>query len=495
MKWGIHWFEKDLRIIGNESLIYNFKYTQGRTLGIYCISKKLFASNNFPVNQFALKLSILQDLALEFSRRGGELLVIENDAYSSLKIIIKYLIQNEKQFPSLITSSKNYTKRLCEEEEKIAKFLSEMNIEYYKSRDNILFEPDEIMIKVNSKDFYKVYSPYGKKWFQKLKSNFGFDRIQNQKKLNSFFDLKRSNPIRFKIIWSDIFNHKTAPIKNQLNQIKKKIDIRVKIDIPSANYDKGIKALKSFKKKLTDYKNRRDLPSMEGTSRLSHFISCGSLSVTQILADINLNNVSWELSNGETQFVKELAWREFYYSILFHCPRVEKEPFNQRFSNIKWQNNVSLFNKWKSGKTGFPIVDAGLNELIKTGWMHNRVRMIVASFLVKDLLIDWRWGEKFFLKHLFDADIASNNGSWQWVASTGSDHQPYFRIFNPWLQSAKFDPQGKYIKKFLPELVKVPAKELHNPNPNFKVKNYPKPIVDHTVQSIIAVNIFKSAKN
>lgn len=197
-------------------------------------------------------------------------------------------------------------------------------------------------------------------------------------------------------------------------------------------------------------------------------------------------------ASSAEKFLKEIAWREFYYSILYHFPRVETETFIEKFNDIPWENNEVFFKKWCEGQTGFPIIDAGMRELNTTGWMHNRVRMIVASFLTKDLLIDWKWGEKYFMEKLLDGDLAPNNGGWQWAASTGCDPQPYFRIFNPWLQSERFDPDGSYIRKFVPELKLIATKALHDPTAHRSQFGYPSPVVIHAEQKDKALSLYKA---
>ena len=173
---------------------------------------------------------------------------------------------------------------------------------------------------------------------------------------------------------------------------------------------------------------------------------------------------------------------------------MESGPFQRRFESIRWENRDDYFSAWKEGRTGYPIVDAGMRQLNQTGWMHNRVRMIVASFLTKDLIIDWRWGERYFMERLLDGDLAPNNGGWQWAASTGCDPQPYFRIFNPVLQSMKFDPEGIYIKKFIPELSHLDRKNIHSPS-SYQRGDYPRPIVDHGERRELALQTYKRAAN
>lgn len=290
--------------------------------------------------------------------------------------------------------------------------------------------------------------------------------------------------------WSSVLNGKN-PFRDQLAEFTKKNSQFVTIPIPAAGTRCAYKKLQEFSSKLHDYKEKRDIPSLSGTSQMSLYLKNGSLTTSQIIYHLNLQNISWANQTSSVQYVKELAWREFYYHILFHRPDVEKKSFHPQYENLAWENDESLFELWKNGMTGFPIVDAGMRELKTTGWMHNRVRMIVASFLTKDLLIDWRWGENYFMKELLDGDLAPNNGSWQWAASTGCDPQPYFRVFNPWLQGEKFDPEGYYIKKYIPELSTASAKTLHNPDSDRSLFGYPNPIVDHFIQKEKAIRLYK----
>jgi deoxyribodipyrimidine photo-lyase len=223
---------------------------------------------------------------------------------------------------------------------------------------------------------------------------------------------------------------------------------------------------------------------LDGTSVLSPYIRFGMISMRQAVhAALPSPHGRGVGGERENTWLNELIWREFYVQILYHFPHVAKTAFNPSLANIPWRNDEAEFAAWKEGLTGMPIVDAAMRQLKETGWMHNRARMIVASFLVKDLLIDWRWGEAWFMENLLDGDIAANNGGWQWTAGTGTDAAPYFRIFNPVLQSAKFDPHGNYIRKWVPELSGLNAKQIHAPwELGIKVKGYPeKPIVDRSI--------------
>ena len=248
--------------------------------------------------------------------------------------------------------------------------------------------------------------------------------------------------------------------------------------------------------KLFDYQTERDFPHNEGTSQLAAYLNIGIISIRQCLNTLfRAQHGHFHIEHiGQQTWLDELLWREFYQHILFDFPRVSKHlPFKQTTLNIQWRNAPEDFEAWQTGQTGIPIIDAAMRQLLQTGWMHNRARMIVAMFLTKNLLIDWRLGEQWFMQHLIDGDLAANNGGWQWCASTGTDSVPYFRIFNPVSQSQKFDAQGDYIRQWVPELAHLDAKTIHEPygkNPNIQL-NYPKAIVDLKQSRVRAIEAFK----
>lgn len=237
--------------------------------------------------------------------------------------------------------------------------------------------------------------------------------------------------------------------------------------------------------KLLQYGTGRDMMAEAGTSQLSPYLRFGLVSVRECLRTA-------QIAGGE-KWVSELVWREFYMSIMYHFPAVVDHEFTEKYrGQLAWQNNEAHFAAFCEGRTGYPVVDAAIRQLLQTGWMHNRARMIVASFLTKDLLTDWRFGERFFARHLMDYELASNNGGWQWAASTGTDAAPYFRVFNPELQSRKFDPKGDYIRRYVPELASLNDKTIHAPSTGlFAPKGYPSPIVDHKVMKDKAINLFR----
>ncbi len=236
-----------------------------------------------------------------------------------------------------------------------------------------------------------------------------------------------------------------------------------------------------------DYQNTRDFPALDATSKLSAHVKFGTCSVREVYYAIT------EQLGSEHPLIRQLYWRDFFTHIAYHFPQVFGRAFLEKFADLHWDNNPDYFQAWCAGKTGFPIVDAGMRELNATGYMHNRVRMITASFLVKDLHIDWRWGERYFAQHLIDYDPCVNNGNWQWAASTGCDAQPYFRIFNPWLQQLKFDRDCRYIYRWLPELQDFLPKTIHQWDKQHSACRYPAPIIDHARESQLSKARFKQA--
>jgi deoxyribodipyrimidine photo-lyase len=243
------------------------------------------------------------------------------------------------------------------------------------------------------------------------------------------------------------------------------------------------------------YHQDRDRPELDGTSRLSPYLRFGAVSVRQCFSralEARADNPG--LAEGIDKWLDELIWREFYATILEEHPRVLRENYRREYDRMVWNDDRDAFAAWCEGQTGFPIVDAGMRQLRARGWMHNRVRMIVASFLTKDLLIDWREGERYFFRHLVDGDPASNNGGWQWAASTGTDAQPYFRIFNPTAQGQRWDPQGHYVRRWLPELRDVAPEHIHSPHEGGSPASYPRPIVDHRKRRELALERFRRAR-
>ncbi|OAT38712.1 deoxyribodipyrimidine photolyase [Enterobacter soli ATCC BAA-2102] len=284
---------------------------------------------------------------------------------------------------------------------------------------------------------------------------------------------------------------------------------RLTFDYPQKTFDEtffppdekaAIAQMRHFcKQDAAEYETRRDYPAIEGTSRLSACLTLGVLSPRQCLHRLLAEQPQALEGGAGAVWLNELIWREFYRHLMTYHPGLCKHrPFIRWTDNVKWQMNDTQLNAWQNGLTGYPIVDAAMRQLNETGWMHNRLRMITASFLVKDLLIDWRIGERYFISQLIDGDLAANNGGWQWAASTGTDAAPYFRIFNPTTQGQKFDPDGEFIRHWLPELADVPLKALHEPwvwaDKQGVTLDYPRPIVDHKQARVATLAAYEAAR-
>ena len=332
-----------------------------------------------------------------------------------------------------------------------------------------LFEADVIVPKGKvlnqSGVMFKVFTPFKKAWLKHVRE-FGFDylgKVDN----NSNAESNNSSEKTLSSAW------------------------------PLARHYE-LKALPAFfQEKVSSYATNRDIPSIKGTSGISPYLAAGVISPRYVLISMlnQFPDLLLATDSEEFSWLNEIIWREFYRHLLFHEQRLCKHQcFNQKYKDVQWHNNTVFFNAWCEGKTGYPLVDAAMRQLNQTGWMHNRLRMVVASFLTKHLLIDWRLGEKYFMQHLIDGDLASNNGGWQWAASTGCDAQPYFRIFNPIRQSERFDPNGDFIRKYLPELESIPNKHIHFPHKYIadeKLTLYWEPIVEHKEARLKALAFYK----
>ena len=441
---------------------------------------------DFSHNRFQFFLETLIKLRDDLREAGGDLLVLSESpdkAFGRLKSIFEI----KKLPPPNISWSRDYEPFARARDERMGQLFMSWGWETSTERDHLLFEPHEIKSLQGTP--YKVFTPFAKQWFQLLHSKEGQKRIAYQATSLSMYR-KQSGKKHFDLTWEDLLKDQTPA--DHLDRFLRDNGAKVTVPIPAAGFDAAMRALETFQGETQNYGEARDMMAEEGTSKLSLFLKNGSITPLQVIASLGLETETFTSDKGSTKFLKQLAWRDFYYHILWHFPFVEKESFNANYRNLNWENDPELFEAWKAGKTGFPIVDAAMRQLSQTGWMHNRARMVVASFLTKDLLIDWRWGENWFMNQLLDGDLAPNNGGWQWAASTGCDPQPYFRIFNPLRQSERFDPSGDYIKRYVPELRNVSGKEIHNPGAPMRQKTgYPSEIVSHKAQAIRAQMLFK----
>jgi deoxyribodipyrimidine photo-lyase len=492
--YGIHWFRRDLRIAGNPALRQNWLKHGGRVVGIFCFDHRFLQRPDFSVDRFQFFIETLKSLRDELRAMGSDLLTLDvgpDDAFSE---IFKMLTHAKIKLPTTISWNRDYEPFARARDERMQTRFEKDHFEIITARDHLLIEPNELSRPTAAGEHYQIYSPFARRWLEIFRTSSIQQRVEEQRSGLTYLDQlqkDKAKPI-FKLSWKELL--KTEDLKRDCLSIYAERNAELtKVPIPAAGSLAALQQLDDFADRAKAYGDKRDFPAVDGTSRIAIYLKNGSLNIAQVIARLNLRDYDKKAISGPEKFLSELIWREFYYHILWHHPNVEHEAFISKFRAIQWQNDETLFEAWKAGRTGYPIVDAGMRQLNRTGWMHNRVRMIVASFLTKDLLIDWRWGERYFMERLLDGDLAPNNGGWQWAASTGCDPQPYFRVFNPWLQGEKFDSEGEYIREYIEELRGVPKKELHNPKGNRGTK-YPEPIVDHTVQRIRAVQLYSTKK-
>lgn len=476
----VYWFRKDLRLDDNrafsfyiEHLKKNISEPESKLLLLYIKNKNHY--NYFGSKRINFLNRTLTELKNNLKDYNLNLEITEGTSIE----VFKNLLKSDKVTVFANSQVEPYSRN---RDEKVKKLIESYSGKFLLFPDTTIMEFGSVLKGDGTP--YTVFTPFKKKF---LSLTFEKDYAKIQCDLQSLSEFSGK---QFKL--------------SQKNFKKYKPDNSVNSFIKGGRKE-GVEFLKSFYEDgMQKYKEIRDFPAVKGTSLLSPHLHFGTVSIRECFRTAYKKLEASQDKTGTETWLSELIWREFYYQITFHFPHVMKKSFKSDYENILWENDSSNFKKWCEGKTGYPIVDAGMRQLVRDGWMHNRVRMITAMFLTKDLLIDWKRGEKFFAEHLIDLDFASNNGGWQWSASTGCDAQPYFRIFNPYLQSAKFDADGIYIKKYVPELKNVPLQYIHNPSEmppsvqkeiNFKTgKDYPLPVVNHFEMKERAINLFRSSR-
>lgn len=398
-------------------------------------------------------LASLQSLEQQFNTIGCHL-----NFYSGKPENIIAQLHSKQPFEALFIN-RDFSPYSLIRDSTIQQVCNQLNIHFHRCDDLLLTKPED-MLKADGKA-YKVFTPF----YNLAKKT---ENIALPQPLAGTQFIKPTNNLTL-----------YKPIK-----LQKQVETTVSQPGGRVNALAILNNLKEF----TNYSILRDYPNQDKTTRLSAHLKFGTCSVREVFHSI-------QTSLGvDHPLIRELYWRDFFSHVAYHFPHVFGQAFHPPFDKIPWSNNKNQFRAWQEGKTGFPIIDAGMRQLNQSGFMHNRVRMITASFLVKDLHIDWRWGERYFAKTLTDYDPCVNNGNWQWIASTGCDSQPYFRVFNPWLQQKKFDPDCLYIKKWVPELKKFPTTTIHAWDKKHCACLYPKPIVSHATQSAKIKAIYKSIK-
>ncbi len=440
-------FRRDLRLEDNVGLIQSLQNSE-EVIPCFIYDENLI--RNFKDSEFRWNFlnESLSELDTELIKKGSKLQILEGPPEKITDRIIKKFNINA------VFLNTDFTSYSRKRDEQIYQNCKKNKIEFHSTLDFLLHNPNEIKTNVGSP--YTIYS--------------------------FFYNKAKQIPIR-KILKNNNKNYSKEIISD--DKIKKN---KVKNHEIIGGRKEGLKILKNLDK-FKNYDKTRDFPGLNQTTMLSAHNKFGTISIREVHDQIK------QVLGSDHTIMGEIYWREFFSYILFHFPHTQKTSFIQKFQKIPWSKSTESFKIWCEGKTGFPIVDAGMRQLNKTGFMHNRVRMIVASFLTKDLHIDWRLGEKYFGQKLIDYDPAVNSGNWQWAASTGCDSVPYFRIFNPWRQQEKFDLNCDYIKKWVPELEKTESKIIHNLWKEFpKNLEYPKPMLIHKIEAEKTKIIFKSQK-
>ena len=426
----IFWFRRDLRLDDNHALFKALKSGYD-VLPIFIFDSNI--TNKLNQNDHRLNYinNVLDGLNKRLSENKKKIYIYKGNPIEIIsKLIIKLKIKE-------LYLNKDYEPYARDRDDKIEKLCIANNINYNSFKDHVIFEEDQIVKKDGTP--YVVYTPYSRKWIEKFQSN-QLDSYPSELNLDGFVDSDKIREV------------------NYLMDFEKNI-----ISPKTYNLNKDL---------IDKYEETRNFPALDSTSRIGVNLRFGTVSTRKIV------KTSSERSNNT--FLKELIWREFFIQILWHFPHTTEKSFKDKYERIEWRNDMDDFKLWCDGKTGYPIVDAGMNQLNKTGFMHNRLRMVVGSFLCKHLLIDWRLGEKYFADKLFDYEQASNVGNWQWVAGCGVDAAPYFRIFNPEEQQKKFDKELQFIKKWIP---------------NYDKDNYINKIVDHKFARERCLNTYKKALN
>ncbi|KQR72322.1 deoxyribodipyrimidine photo-lyase [Pedobacter sp. Leaf176] len=427
---SICWLRRDLRLEDNAALYYALK-GEYPVLVLFIFDKNIL--DRLPKNDARVTFiyKTLEHIKKELQEKGSDLLITYGKPEAVWPDILK------EYDVAAVYANHDYEPYARERDDNMAEFLTSEKIAFKTYKDQVIFEKGEIL--KADKSPYTVFTPFYKQW---------------QAKLNDFYT-------------------KTYPTKKYFRNLfqTRKLNIPLLKEMGFDKSDCKFPVL-NYKSKLGDYAKERDYPALDGTTHIGLHLRFGTLSIRKAVQDaIDAQSNVW---------LSELAWREFYMMIIWHFPYAATDSFKKQYDKIKWRNDEAEFKTWCEGNTGYPLVDAGMRQMNETGWMHNRVRMVVASFLSKHLLIDWRWGEAYFAEKLLDYEMASNVGGWQWAAGSGNDAAPYFRVFNPELQTKRFDPKFEYIKHWVPE---------------FGTKKYAQPIVEHTFARERILKVFKEALN
>jgi deoxyribodipyrimidine photo-lyase len=461
MRRAIHWFRRDLRVTDNTALYHACKEA-AEIIPVYILSNWKKHHPWTGSNRQEFLCGCLDSLANNLQALGARLILRAGHPVQELEKLV------HETRAEAIFFSRGIDPYSVEIQQQLEKVCEKLQIRIFSYKDVTIFEPNEVLSKEGHP--FRIFTAYAKAWHQQEKPAL-LPKIRQIHTPSMVSGL----PVPALNYWG--LKSEAKIVEPGEKAARKRL----------ANFLKGPASV---------YRNKRNVPEAAATSRLSQDLRFGTLSPRQVF--FSCVEASREASAGVRQsinaYVNELVWREFYMQILAHFPTVLDRAFNDRFPGLQWDENDSVFQRWCEGTTGFPIVDAGMRELNSTGFMHNRVRMIVAMFLTKDLHLHWKKGEQYFMQKLTDGDIASNNGGWQWSAGTGADAAPYFRIQNPWTQTRSYDPDGRYIKAWITELRDVNPLRFTRPPADRLANSYPRPLVDHAKEREETLERFNRAR-
>jgi len=464
------WFRRDLRIDDHAAL----SQALGRARAVHCVfvfdTEILDALEDRADRRVEFIRACLIELGSALERLGGALIVEHGRARELIPALARRL-QVDAVF-----ANRDYEPLALARDLEVERALSAADIAFETFKDQVVFERDEVMTRAGTP--FSVFTPYKNAWL---------GRLDGQS--------LRAHPVRARAAALAPGPAAAVPSLEALGFAPTNLgELRMPVGMSGARV-----LFDDFVQRIDAYRERRDFPAVKGPSYLSVHLRFGTLSIRELARTARERG-----GEGAATWLSELIWREFYFMILHHHPGVVDHAFRTEYDGIRYPGSEAHFQAWCEGRTGYPLVDAGMRQLNSTGYMHNRLRMITASFLVKDLLVDWRKGERYFARRLNDYDLAANNGGWQWAASTGCDAQPYFRIFNPVTQSERFDPDGRFIRMYVPELAAVPDRHIHAPWQMGPIEqqaagvriggDYPAPLVDHAQARARALALYKGER-